>query len=276
MNTIIQADARDLANYIEPNEIDLTITSPPYFDAIDYENHLNGEDYSGDQDITSNGMSTYIEQQREILTEVKSCTRPGGYLAVVIGTVNSSNRLIPLPHRFAAMLEETGWVFTDRIIWHKVTGGSRRFGVTIQHPYPTYYYPNRMHEEIQIWRCGSKNHDGSRSEKLRINGYVKREIANDVWHIAPVPPNQESHPCPFPEEIAHRLIKLYSRKQGLIVDPMCGSGTVPKVASALSRDYFACDIQQDYVDIAKDRVEEQYERRDQLIPNYDQQSVRGP
>ena len=49
-----------------------------------------------------------------------------------------------------------------------------------------------------------------------------REIANSVWHIAPVPPGQIDHPCPFPEEIPYRLMKLYSYENDLILDPFNG------------------------------------------------------
>jgi site-specific DNA-methyltransferase (adenine-specific) len=276
MDSIIHSDARNLPEVVESGSIDLTITSPPYYDAVDYDSHLKGKDYFRDDEVASDGLSSYLQTQQEIFESVMTCTRPGGYVAIVIGMVKSSEGLIPLPHRFASIMDEMEWNFADRIVWHKVTGGSRRFGVTIQHPKPTYYYPNRMHEEIQIWRRGSRNHPTEQNDEIIMSDYVKREVANDVWHIAPVPPNKENHPCPFPEELAHRLIRLYCPSEGLVADPMCGSGTVLKIANALDRNYVGTDARQDYVEIAKNRVTEDYDRRQQLIPEFDRSTVDGP
>ncbi len=61
------------------------------------------------------------------------------------------------------------------------------------------------------------------------------DIANNVWHIAPVPPDVIDHPCPFPEEIPDRLIQLYSYADDVVLDPFAGSGQTLKVAKQLKR-----------------------------------------
>jgi site-specific DNA-methyltransferase (adenine-specific) len=274
--TIVVDDAMNIDHHLGANEVDLTVTSPPYFDAVDYKNHLEGGNWSGDQNITNNGLEAYLNDQMRIFEKLLDLTKDGGYLCIIIGTVNSEDRMIPLPHHLAVTLDRLDWNFAERIIWHKVTGGSQRFGVTIQHPHPTYYYPNQMHEEILIFRKGLRLNKKDSTETLEICEYVKKEVANDVWHIAPVPPNQENHPCPFPEEIPHRLIKLYCPENGVVCDPMCGSGTVPKVANALNRGYVASDIEESYVKTAKQRVTETYNRREQLLPNYEKTKALGP
>ena len=60
-----------------------------------------------------------------------------------------------------------------------------------------------------------------------------RRKANSIWHIAPIPPGYIRHPCPFPEEIPYRLMKLYSHKGDTVLDPFNGSGQTTKVASHL-------------------------------------------
>lgn len=41
----------------------------------------------------------------------------------------------------------------------------------------------------------------------------------------------------------------------LVLDPFCGSGTALAVAKRLNRDYLGCDLNPDYVRLAKARVE---------------------
>ena len=253
------------------DEVQLTVTSPPYLNAINYEAHQD-ESKSDFRERKPPNLEQYLETQKNIFQSLFKATNDGGYCAVVIAhTKGEEGDWCPLPHHFAEMLDtETEWNFHERIIWNKVTGGVSRFGVTLQHEYPSYYYPNQMHEEIQVWRKGEIKRTKQEDSKFNSRAeHVKKEIANNVWHIAPEPPNKyiEKHPCPFPEEIPHRLISLYSNKNDLIADPMNGIGTTAKVAKHLERNYIGTDISEEYVKTARERIEnESYTRREQLIP----------
>jgi site-specific DNA-methyltransferase (adenine-specific) len=253
------------------DNIQLTVTSPPYLNAINYEAHQ--DDSSNDfRERKPPNLEDYLDTQEDIFTSVYNATQEGGYCAIVIAhTKAEEGDWCPLPHHFAEMLDtRTEWNFHERIIWNKVTGGVSRFGVTLQHEYPGYYYPNQMHEEIQIWRKGEIKQTKQEDSKFNSRAeHVKKEIANNVWHIAP-----EQHPCPFPEEIPHRLILLYSNKNDLVADPMNGIGTTAKVAKHLSRNYIGTDISEDYVKTARERIaNEPYSRRQQLIPKMEKLGV---
>ncbi|MGB8159656.1 MAG: site-specific DNA-methyltransferase, partial [Nitrososphaeraceae archaeon] len=84
-----------------------------------------------------------------------------------------------------------------------------------------------------------------------------KEIANSVWHIAPVPPGFINHPCPFPEEIPYRLMKLYSYEGDVILDPFNGSGQTTKVAHHFLRGYIGIDIINEYAKLAKGRLHDE-------------------
>ena len=100
---------------------------------------------------------------------------------------------------------DIGWDFHQDIVWNKVTGGVKRAGVFIQKPRYGYYYPNIMTEYILVFRKPGVVRRSTK-EALDIDDLFTRDIANNVWHIAPVPPNSIDHPCPFPEELVRRLI----------------------------------------------------------------------
>ena len=63
-----------------------------------------------------------------------------------------------------------------------------------------------------------------------------------------------NHPAVFPENLAKDHILSWSNEGDLVFDPMCGSGTTCKMAWLNYRKYLGCDISQDYVNIAQERL----------------------
>ncbi len=266
---------------VADGSVSLVVTSPPYWNAIDYEQHV--ADSEAWYRTRRGGLyEEYLDWLSVCFTEVFKKQKPGGFCAVVIGTVLHNGRQYPVPQRFTTLMEEIGYHFHQEIVWHKVTGGVKRAGVTIQKPYPGYYHPNIMSESILVFqRPGPKIYEKrsqAEKEKNRVNidGIFTREIANDVWHIAPVPPNYLPHPCPFPEEIPYRLILLYSYEEDIVLDPFAGIGTTAKVAWALRRQFIGYEIQQQYVEFALKRISEPLHLRDQLIAKFEKWPVLDP
>jgi len=247
---------------LEDGAVSLTVTSPPYWNAIDYRVHaIENTQWYRTRKYTVD-YDGYIEWLHCMFREVYRVTKPGGFCVVVIGTLLLNGKMYPLPSDFTTILCSYGWLFHQDIIWHKVTGGVKRAGVTIQHPYPGYYYPNIMTEYILVFRKdGPKIYKGRYSDEreqaqVSINKLFTMDIANNIWHIAPVPPKVIDHPCPFPEEIPHRLISLYSYCDELVLDPFVGSGQTTKVAHYLGRQFVGYDNIKKYVDLATSRLDE--------------------
>ncbi len=269
-NSIVVANSKDLS-HLPDNKIALTVTSPPYHNAINYQEHQDSEKwYRGTVEIS---IEEWIEEMRTVFSEVYRVTKPGGFCCIVIGNeiIEGKNKL-PLPALLLVELtkKEIGWSFFEEIIWNKVTGGKKRFRVTVQHPYPTYYYPNIMHEQIIIFRKMPFYNVKDKKSKLVLDDLMKKEVANSVWHIAPMPPSyRRFHPAAFPEEIPYRLIQLYSNVGDLVLDPFVGSGQTTKMARFLHRKYYGVDKSSKYVKIAQKRtLEPPSLRKMQLVPNW--------
>lgn len=271
---------------IPDNQVALTVTSPPYWNAIDYDIHASDKKQYYRTRKYSNGFdeyTNYLEWLNRIFTEILRVTKPGGFLCLVVGTVLFEGKHYPVPFNITTNLIKSGWEFHQDIIWHKCTAGVKRAGVTIQKPYPGYYYPNIMTEYILIFRKPGLAiyKDRSEGEKTKaqfpINRLFTMDIANNIWHIAPVPPDQLDHPCPFPEEIPYRLITMYSYPGELVLDPFLGSGQTTKVANALKRHYVGYDTIQKYVDLANRRLKEYLSvRPKQLIAVFDKVDLDEP
>lgn len=247
------------------DSVALTVTSPPYWNAIDYDIHAEHQNKYYRSRTYANNFSdyqTYLEWLSVIFAEVYRVTKPGGFCAIVIGTVLLDGKHYPVPYDLSARLTGKNWEFHQDIIWHKCTAGVKRAGVSIQKPFPGYYYPNIMSEYILIFRKpGPKIYsERSAAEKaaaeFMIDTLFTLETANNIWHIAPVPPGTIDHPAPFPEEIPFRLITLYSYPGEIILDPFAGSGQTLKVARALQRNYFGYEKIPGYVQLANKRIEE--------------------
>jgi site-specific DNA-methyltransferase (adenine-specific) len=262
-NTIICRNSKNLS-FIPSNSIALTVTSPPYHNAINYSKHLQNDWYRGNQ---TTKLDEYLNEMEQIFSEVFRVTKQGGYCAIVIGNELANGGIIPLPHLLTQRLLKR-WKFHEEIIWSKVTGGLDRFGVTIQHPYPSYYRANIMHEHILVLRKGLIHHKKDTKSKLIINEVMKKDTSNSIWNITPVPPKFIDHPCPFPEEIPYRLITLYSDVNDIVLDPFVGSGQTTKVAKYLKRCYIGIDSINEYVEMAKKRLSEEPHLREQLIAKW--------
>jgi site-specific DNA-methyltransferase (adenine-specific) len=260
-----------------PNDcVALTVTSPPYWNAIDYDIHASDKSqfYRTRAINNKNGYLEYphyLEWLENIFNEVLRVTIPGGFCAIVIGTVLFDGKHYAVPFDLIHRLNKKGWDFHQDIIWHKCTAGVKRAGVTIQKPYPGYFYPNIMTEYILVFRKPGphiyKNRSTSQKSDAEypINRLFTMDVANNIWHIAPVPPDLINHPCPYPEEIPYRLITMYSYPGDLVLDPFAGSGQTLKVANHLSRKYVGYEIIDKYVDLAKERIKQSLSIRPQQL-----------
>lgn len=267
---------RELADGV----VALTVTSPPYWNAVDYKLHAQDPSCNYRERTYSGGYSDYYSYlawlQRIFVGEVWRVTKPGGFATIVVGTVLVDGRQYSIPSDLLTRLMDGGWEFRDKIIWNKCCAGVKRARVAIQHPYPGYFYPNLMTEEILVLRkpgapiYSTKSNEQKQAARFAIDEVFTRDTANNTWNIAPVPPGHLGHPCPFPEEIPYRLIQLYSYPDDLILDCFAGSGQTGKVARALNRRFVGYEIVPEYATLAERRSTEPLHLRDnQLVARFE-------
>lgn len=282
VNDVVCADSKTLSKFIPPNSVALTVTSPPYGNAINYTQHVKnmrsgkGKRFRGN---VGGSLEKYIDEMKKIFLEVRKVTIPGGFCCIVIADELADGVLIPLPSLLVSNLielenEEEGWHLRDMIVWNKVTAGrtgaGNRFGQFVKVPVPTRYRANIMHEYIIVLQKGKKARFLPRvtEHEIPLNRAMKRQVALSVWDITPVPPNVVKHPAVFPEQIPWRLIQMYTKPGDVVLDPMCGSGQTVKVANNLKRKYIGVDIRKEYASLAKKRAKEKMMLSNFMIPLY--------
>jgi DNA modification methylase len=150
---IYEDDARNLLNYLEPNSIDLVITSPPYWDI-----HLQKRtaDYKDIRPYTESKLDLgniedyreFIGDLKEIFGKVYSVLKPEKWCIIIVMDLRKKNKFYPLHIDAAEMMKELGFEFEDIIIWDRKQEYSnlRPLG------YPYVFRVNKIHEYILIFK----------------------------------------------------------------------------------------------------------------------------
>jgi DNA modification methylase len=63
------------------------------------------------------------------------------------------------------------------------------------------------------------------------------------------------HPYEKPFSLIERLVRIYTKTGDLVLDPFCGSGTVPLVCKSLGRSCLGIEKEKEYFELAEARIE---------------------
>jgi len=110
-------------------------------------------------------------------------------------------------------------------------------------------------EFIEVFDKISHKKDGDK-ENMDITGDEFKEWVYAKWSIHPeINMNKYNHPAMFPEEIPHRILKLFSYRGNIVLDPFNGVGTTSLVAWQLKRRFIGIDISDEYCKTAFKRIQ---------------------
>ena len=264
--------------HLPDGSVDLTITSPPYWNARQYAKYRKGSRRHKERDYAI-GYSTYEEYlalMTRCFAEVFRVTKPGGICCVNVCAVLYEGRMYPIPADLSSRLRSIGWLMREELVWDRARSACDRFGNFARRPYPHYFFPNLCTERVLVLaKPGPKAYKTvdpavQETSRLPVSALAKSEICNDVWHIGAVQGGQLDHPAPFPQDLVARLILLYSHVGELVLDPFLGSGQAMIVAKGYGRRFVGVDVEERFVEYAKSRIDEPMAiRRMQLIPRFE-------
>jgi site-specific DNA-methyltransferase (adenine-specific)/site-specific DNA-methyltransferase (cytosine-N4-specific) len=239
---------------VEDNSVQLVVTSPPYYNApFDFPGLFKSYD-------------EYLELLRKVGKELLRVLAPGRLACFVTQDVRIDKKLYPIvADLIHVMVYEVGFEYQEKIIWKKPEGYiriSRRSGVLIQHPYPMYYYPDNIYEEIVVFKKPGKFDRSPLTEdireKSRINTFKfqQEKWYLSVWDIKNVLPSEKwsKYTAAFPEEIPERLITLYSYVGETVLDPFMGTGTTCVVARRLDRNCIGYELDLELKEAIEERL----------------------
>lgn len=249
-NTIGLGDSEELLKELPDNSIDLVFTSPPYYNAKpEYTEYLSYDEY--------------LLKMKKIIHECGRVLNEGRFFVLNVSPVlirrasrSEASKRIAVPFDFHRLFIEEGFEFVDDIIWEKpegagwATGRGRRFAADRN---PLQYKPVPVTEYVLVYRKKTdklidwlirKHPDQKAVKSSKIeDGY---EVTN-IWKITPA--HCKEHPAIFPIELAERVIKYYSFKNDVVLDPFGGTGTTAKAAAKLGRRFAIFEMDSKYMKI---------------------------
>lgn len=213
------------------------ITSPPYNVKKEYDDDLSLDEY---RNLLKN---VFRETYKKLVTGGRAC----------VNVANLGRKpYIPLHSYIIEDMLEIGYLMRGEIIWNKASSASpsTAWGSWLSAANPVL---RDIHEYILIFSKESfSRRKGEKKNTIKKEDFL--EWTKSVWTFPAVSAKSIGHPAPFPEELPRRLIQLYSFKEDIILDPFCGSGTTCLSALKDERHYIGYDIDQEYVDLANNRV----------------------
>lgn len=150
---IINDSAENISKHIEPETIDLTITSPPYWDILNrtrtadrkkIRNYGNSQNDFGNID----DYDHFLTVLQNTFKQVYIATKRECFCTVIVMDIRKKDKLYPLHSDMVAKLTEIGFKFEDLIIWdrQKEYNNMRPLG------YPTVFRINKVHEYILVFK----------------------------------------------------------------------------------------------------------------------------
>ena len=247
---IILGDARRVLEDFPPNTAQLVFTSPPYFNAkpecyesLTYDHYLAflGDVFRKCHSILSEGRFLVVNTSPVLIRRTSRST---------------SSKRLPIPYDLHPILRDIGFDFIDDIIWRKPEGAGwnlgrgRRFAADRQ---PLQYKAVSVTENVMVYRkitenlidWNIRNHPVPEDVQLsRIDdGYEK----TNIWDIHPA--SHKHHPAVFPDALAERVIRYYSFRNDLVLDPFAGTGTTGRVAGRLERRFLMIEKSMEYFEV---------------------------
>ena len=189
--------------------------------------------------------------------------------------------LVMIPNRIAIALQNDGWWIRSEIIWHKPNPmpestkdrptqcHEKIWLITKSKKY--YYDADAIREPVAqgtITRLSEKNLKNQKGSTrgnggMRSNGNMKpvgnMETKNkrNVWTIT-TKPCKEAHFATFPKDLIEPCIKAGCPENGIVFDPFGGSGTTGIVAKLLNRRSILSELNPEYIEIAKVRINKEF------------------
>jgi site-specific DNA-methyltransferase (adenine-specific) len=220
------------------NSVHLMVTSPPY---------NVGKEY--DQDNT---LDEYLDFLNRVWREVYRVLVPGGRACVNIANLGRKP-YIPLHAFIIQGMTEMGFLMRGEIIWNKAASaaGSTAWGSWRSPANPTL---RDVHEYILIFSKGSFSRKNPHKRKTTISREEFLEFTKSVWTFPAVSARSVGHPAPFPVDLPHRLLQLYTYEGEVVLDPFMGSGQTALAALQANRHYVGYEIDPQYIALAKKRT----------------------
>jgi site-specific DNA-methyltransferase (cytosine-N4-specific) len=240
---LYRGDAASVLSLLPAASVDCIVTSPPYYGQRDY--RAKGQIGLEEQ------PQHYIDRLVSVFRASKRVLKPSGSLWINLGDTYwsgkgkpggadrkqknrrflrpqdksgprplcSPKQLLLIPHRFAIAMQDDGWIVRNDNVWYKVNPT----------PDPVKDRSASVHEYFFHFVLKRRYYYNYKAVSIPSNGGKAKKALPSVWHI-PTATNFKKHVAVFPEKLIRTPVLATLPKNGVLLDPFCGSGTALEYA----------------------------------------------
>jgi modification methylase len=257
-NRLFTGHAADVLCRFPSGCIDLVVTSPPYWTAVEYDQGAN----------PWASYEAYLADMQRVWNQCARVLRPNGKLCINAPIMPIPKEVIRQHTRHLKniafdieqrILAETDLQRYSLFVWQKQTS-KMMFG---SYPHPGNILENNTIEFINVYVKPGKppKFDADVKDANELTRTEWLDLSQQIWFMYPEDVKRDGdHPAPFPEKLPARLMRLYTYGAAahfpgeIVLDPFAGTGTACAVAKSMGRRYVGIDINPAYVRIAQERV----------------------
>ncbi len=240
VDAVVCGDSEEVLRGLPDNCVDLVFTSPPYNFGLDYQLNTDAADWE-----------SYFGKLFQVFDECIRVLTFGGRIVVNVQPLFSD--YIPSHHIISNYFMERRLIWKGEILWEK-NNYNCKYTAWGSWKSPASPYLKYTWEFLEVFCKGDLKKPGDpQNADIDADSFKKWVVAK--WSIAPERKmKQYGHPAMFPEELARRVMLLFSFRGDVVLDPFAGVGTTCVVACENGRRFVGVDIVPQYCQVAKRRI----------------------
>jgi site-specific DNA-methyltransferase (adenine-specific) len=225
---------------VEENSIDLVVTSPPYNVDIKYNSHKD--------DIT---YADYLEFSEKWMTRCYEWLKDEGRFCLNIPLDKNKGGQQSVGADLTTVAKRIGFQYHSTVIWNEGNISRRTaWGSWKSASAPFVIAPVEL--IVVLYKNKWKKTGGSRLSDVSREEFM--QWTNGMWTFNGESKKRIGHPAPYPIELPHRCIKLFSYVDDVVLDPFSGSGTTMIAAVKNNRRGIGIDVDKKYCELARKRI----------------------
>lgn len=245
---IARSDNVDFMRSLPNESMKLIVTSPPYNIGKSYERR--------------DSLENYLASQKQVIDECVRLLHTEGSICWQVGNhITREGEVVPLDVVLYPIFKSHGLKLRNRIVWHFEHGlhcskrFSGRYETIIWFTKTDEYTFNLDPVRVPAKYPKKRYYKGPKIGQLSCNPNGKNP--GDVWIIPNVKWNhieKTIHPCQFPVGLIEPLVLAMTNEGDNVFDPHLGVGSTVIAAMKNDRVGYGCDISEDFIKIARERI----------------------
>ena len=265
---IHQGDCIELMRQIEAGSIDLAFADPPFNIGYSYDEYHDRQD-----------DDEYVAWSRAWIAEVHRVLKPNGSFWLAIGDEFAAELKVAAQH-------QVGFATRSWVVWYYTFGVNCTKKFSRSHVHLFHFVKdennftfNAEDPQVRVPSARALVYADKRANpagRLPDDTWIVRPAADDNWVLRPqdlpegfqpgddtwyyarvagtFKERQGFHGCQMPEQLLGRIIRVSSNPGDIVLDPFAGSGTTLAVAKKLERQWIGCELSEEYVRAASERL----------------------